>query len=155
MAWARSRGTALVLVAQRPRNGANVEIPDPGELVAYNSEAIGMLITENTRGQPAVWKQESMKKSIGTALRSPANRVVCPANELPELRARLGQNDCPRAILDSHLIDSTAHQYLVAGDLQSFFEHRREVIIEAEKRWAKERGGTVQFLPDSRTYAKG
>ncbi|WP_438009477.1 DUF262 domain-containing protein [Sorangium sp. So ce321] len=153
MAWARSRGTALVLADQRPRDGQNRPFNDPFTLVARGSDNIGMLIAQGAEGVPVFIRRQAKHKHLSTALRSPANRVVCPPHELPELRAALLRGDCPVELLRSHLVDETAHEALVLGDLEEFFERRRTAILIAEKRWVEDRGGEVEILREPRTYA--
>ena len=156
MAWARSRGTALVLAAQEPRDALNEPFVNPHALVAHGSENLGMLLANGAEGLPqAVRKKVAKDKSLRAALRSPANRVVCPPEKLPELRAALFRPNGPEPLLSSHLIDSDAHEALLNGDLEAFFEARRTAIINAEARWVRERGGEVEILREPRTYARG
>lgn len=156
MAWARSRGTALVLADQGPRDAGDRPLPDPFSLIAHGSENIGMLIAEGAQGlPPSLRKRLATPKGLGAALRSPANRVVCPPEHLPELRAALFQPSCPREILRSHLIEPPAHAALLGEKLAPFFESRRAAIREAEKRWVAARGGKVSLSPEGRDYAEG
>ncbi len=156
MAWARSRGTALVLAAQEPRSVDDRLIPDPYALIARGTDGIGMLIAEGAEGLAApLLKRLTKQKLPGAALRSPANRVVCPPEQLPGLRKELFQGSCPTAILRSHLVDVEAHAALVDGDLDTFFERRRSAILEAETRWVEDHGGKVDLRAEPRTYAQG
>jgi Protein of unknown function DUF262 len=156
MNWARSRGTALVLADQGPKDGNDQVIPNPCALIARSRDGIGMLVAEGAQGLPAsLLKRLSRKKFSGAALRSPANRVVCPSKQLPELRNVLFQGNCPQTILQSHLIDDDAYAALIADDLNAFFEHRRKAILNAEKQWVKARGGKVKLSLEPRTYAEG
>ena len=153
MAWARSRGTALVLAAQRPRDASEREIPDPAALAAQGTENVGMLIAEGAAGLPVDWIRRHLKgQKLGTALRSPANRVICPPGQLPALRTALLQFKCPAEICNSHLITGDAHMSLVAGNLSDFFEARRGAILEAERSWVVARGGTVDLRAEPRDY---
>jgi hypothetical protein len=156
MAWARSRGTALVLADQQPRSGDNGVIPDPYALIARGSDGIGMLIAQGAQGLHASLLEQLAKKNrLEAALRSPANRVVCPAEQLPTLRTVLLQESCPETILRSHLVDAEAHTALVGGDLEAFFERRRVAIRDAEMSWVERRGGKVDLGAEPRTYAQG
>lgn len=156
MAWARSRGTALVLAAQGPRDAEGDPFVRPGALVARGSESLGMLLADGAAGLPTlVRKKVAADARLKVALRSPANRVVCPPEELPALREALFRPNCPQALGESHLIDAGAHAALVAGDLEGFFESRRGAIIAAEKRWVEERGGKVEIHREQRAYAEG
>lgn len=156
MAWARSRGTALVLADQQPRNGDNSVIPDPYALIARDSDGIGMLIAQGAQGvQASLLEQLAKKNRLDAALRSPANRIVCPAEQLPALRTVLFQESCPETILRSHLVDIEAHAALVNEDMEAFFERRRAAIRDAETRWVERRGGKVDLGPEPRTYAQG
>ena len=156
MAWARSRGTALVMAGQMPRNGDDKAIQDPCALIARGSDGIGMLIAEGAQGVPLLLlKQLAKETRLDAALRSPANRVVCPPQHLPKLRARLFQDDCPETILRSHLVDHEAHTALIRGDMETFFERRRIAILEAETRWVETRGGKVDLRAEPRAYAQG
>lgn len=156
MGWARSRGTALVLASQGPRDGENESIPDPRVLVAHGTDNLGMLLADGADGLP-VWirRKVTAEKRLKAALRSPANRVVCPPAALPRLREALLLLDCPENIRVSHLIDDGAHSALLDGNLDEFFERRRTSIINAEKRWVEERGGTVEILREQRKYTDG
>jgi hypothetical protein len=80
---------------------------------------------------------------------------VCPPEELPELRAALFRPACPETIRGSHLIEPGAHDTLLAGNLEGFFESRRAAILTAEERWVRDRGGEVEILREPRTYAEG
>lgn len=154
MAWARSRGTALVLAAQAPRTAGGVRLEDSYALIAQGSENLGMLLAQNGDGLPATLRYRLKAKTLATALRSPANRVVCPPQDLPALRRCLFQANCPSEILQSHLIDEETHRALLGSDLETFFEGRRATILEAEKRWASERGGAVDIRREFRSYAQ-
>jgi hypothetical protein len=155
MAWARSRGTALVLADQKPRAGDNRPFDDPFALIAHGSENIGMLIAQGAEGIQASVRKQITHKHLATALRAPANRALCPPHELPRLREALFRDACPEAILCSHLVDKAAHDALVRGDLETFFERRRAAILDAEKRWVETRGGEEEILREPRTYAQG
>ena len=154
MIWARSRGTALVLAAQRPRDSNGQELPDPHRLLADGNENIGMMLARGGEGL-----SESLLSSIarlkGIELQSPANRVVCPPAEMPALRRRLLAVDTPPELRESHLIDEVAHRALLRADLGEFFERRRTLILDAEKRWVEERNGSVDIVRDQRTYSQG
>ncbi len=153
LAWARSKGTALVLAAQRPRLANGTLIEAPSSLVYTGSDDVGILLARGGGGLPS----DVMGKLSGldAALRSPANRVVCPAVELPALRAQLLAPDCAPEIYQSHLIDAEAHGFLVRRDLESFFERRRELICAAEEQWVREHGGDVQVVREKRKYSQG
>ncbi len=154
MAWARSRGTALVLAAQKPTDSLGRPLHDPFALIARGTDNVGMLLApgaEVIRGT----RERLKRKQLKTALRSPANRVVCPPDELPRLRAALFHGTCPDALLRGHLVDQEAHRALRSGDLETFFERRRTAILDAEKAWVEERGGVVEILREPRTYAQG
>ena len=113
-----------------------------------------MLLADGADGLPQrVRKQVAMDKRLKVALRSPANRVVCPPEALPRLRAALFQPDCPETLRRSHLIEADAHAALLAGDLGGFFESRRAAILAAEERWVQERGGKVDIVRQEREYA--
>jgi Protein of unknown function DUF262 len=156
MAWARSRGAALVLAAQRPRDAEDKLFPSPHELVARGTDNLGMLLADGAEGLPASFrKQAATDRRLKVALRSPANRVVCPPEELPRLRGALLRPDCPEALRRSHLIEPEAHDALLSGNLEGFFEFRRTAIIAAEDRWVQDRGGKVEILREPRTYAEG
>jgi len=156
MAWARSRGTALVLANQQPRDGVDASFLDPYALVAQGSVHLGMLLANGAEGlPPSARKSISTNKRLQVALRSPANRVVCPPEALPRLRERLFSAECPVSILRSHLISDEAHASLQHEDFEDFFEHRRTAILAAERAWVKEHGGEVELLPEPRTYAQG
>lgn len=153
MAWARSRGTALVLANQQPTDAHGRPFPDPFTLIAQRSENVGMLLVVGADGVRGV--REGLKlRQLKTALRSPANRVVCPPDQLPALRAALFQDTCPDALLRGHLVDEEAHRALRRGDFESFFERRRIAILDAEKRWVEACGGVVEILKEARTYAQ-
>jgi hypothetical protein len=156
MAWARSRGTALVLAAQSPCGPNGDAFVDPAELVAHGTDHLGMLVAEGADGLPG-WVVERLKKSRGpsAALRSPANRFICPPIILPVLRRAIFRADCSKAILDGHLIRASAHRALIGQDLDTFFEDRREAILEAEKRWVEDRKGEVEIVPYPRRYSEG
>lgn len=156
MAWARSRGTALVLAAQAPRDSKDHPFPDPYALVARGSENVGMLLADGAHGIPTRWlSRVTAGKQPGAGPRSPANRIVCPPDKLPELRAALFYEACPEEILRSHLIDREAHVALVGGEFETFFERRRSAILEAERSWVETRGGQVEILREPRLYAEG
>lgn len=146
MAWARSRTTALVLAGNAPRDGRGALIVDPLSLIAHRHEAVGMFVVKG---------MSSALRASPVALRSPANRMVCPPELMPGLRTKLFQRDCPVEILQSHLIDKEAHEALCAHDLETFFERRRAAILDAERRWVEARGGTVDLQLDPRLYAQG
>ncbi|XXY46466.1 DUF262 domain-containing protein [Sorangium sp. So ce269] len=156
MAWARSRGTALVLAAQGPRDAGDKPFANPGVMVARGTDNLGMLLADGAEGLPAsLRKRVATNRLLKVALRSPANRVVCPSEALPSLRAALLRPDCPEGIRRSHLISANAHAALLASELEDFFELRRDAIIAAEERWVQERGGKVDILREPRTYAAG
>ena len=156
MAWARSRGTALVLAAQAPLDAEGEPLANPALLVARGSENLGMLLADGAVGlPPVVRKNAATDKRLAVALRSPANRVVCSPSELPKLRAALFRPDCLETVRRSHLVEREAHDALLAGDLAAFFEHRRAAIIAAEERWVKACGGKVKIQREQRTYAEG
>jgi hypothetical protein len=154
LGWARSKGTALVLAAQQPRLASGLPIEAPSSLVYTGSDHVGMLLASGARGLPpdVVGK---LHPRLEAALRSPANRVVCPAAESPALRERLLASECPPEIYQSHLLDAEAHQLLVRRDLEPFFERRRELICLAEERWVEEHGGDVQVVREQRKYSQG
>jgi hypothetical protein len=52
-------------------------------------------------------------------------------------------------------VDKEAHDALVRGELETFFERRRTAILDAEQRWVKARGGEVEILREPRNYAQG
>lgn len=156
MAWARSRGTALVLAAQEPRGEDGVPLLEPHGLVAKGTVNVGMLLASGAEGLPRLsHKGVFNDKRLQVALRSPANRVVCPPEELPKLRERLFNPSCPESILRSHLIDAEAHAALLRQDFEGFFERRRDAIIDAELSWVRARGGEVEILREQRSYAQG
>ncbi len=156
MRWARSRGTALVLSSKGPRDGNNEPIVAPGVLIANEPDGIGRLVAAGAEGlPPELLARATKQKNLATALRSPANRFVCPPAQLPALRQTLLQSNCPPLILTSHLIDSEAHAKLLSGDLLGFFERRRQAILDAEKRWVEAHGGKVELIPQNRTYEQG
>ena len=156
MAWARSRGTALVLAEHEPRDGNGSVIPDRYELIARGTDGIGMLIAAGAQGLPALLlKRLAKEKHLDAGLRSPANRIVCPPESLPRLRTAFFQEDCSETILRSHLVDAEAHVAFVNGDLDTFFECRRSAILKAETLWVEARGGKVDLRPEPRTYAQG
>lgn len=155
MAWARSRGTALVLADQKPGDGQGQPFDDPFALVARGTDNVCMLIAQGAEGISVSARKQIKDRRLATALRSPANRVVCPPHELPRLRAALFSDACPEALLRSHLVEKGAHEALVHGALQDFFELRRVAILDAEERWVEARGGKVEVLRDPRTYAQG
>lgn len=154
MAWARSRGTALVLAEQQPASAEGRPF-DAFALIAQGSENVGMLLAATAEGLPMEVRHLLRSKRYATALHAPANRVVCPARELPALRAALFRSDCPDTILRSHLFDPEIHSALCQHELDTFFELRREAIIAAERRWVQERGGAVEIHKEGRTYAQG
>jgi len=154
MAWARSRGTALVLVAQEPQDAEGRPF-EAARLAAQGTENVGMLIAEGAPGISKEWNNQHVRgKKLMTALRSPANRVICPPALLPALRARLLDRACPLEILASHLIGEEARHALCSGDLSHFFECRRTAILEAERMWVEGRGGTVRLIPEARRYVE-
>jgi hypothetical protein len=155
MAWARSRGTALVLAAQQPTDAQGQPLNDPFASISHGSDNVGMLLAIGAEGIPAHVRKHLKSKQLATALRAPANRVVCPPQELPALRTALFQDDCPEALLRGHLVDEEAHRALKCGELETFFERRRMTILDAEKRWVEARGGVVEILREPRTYAQG
>jgi hypothetical protein len=155
MAWARSRGTALVLAAQGPRDSQDRPFNDPSSLISLGSDNVGMLIAQGGDGIPEFVRKQIKSKQLATALRSPANRVVCPPHELPRLRTAFFSDACPEALLRSHLVDEAAHGALMHGDLATFFERRRAAILDAEKLWVMTRGGAVDILREPRTYVQG
>ena len=71
------------------------------------------------------------------------------------LRAALFQETCPDALLRGHLVNPEAHRALRDGELEAFFERRRQAIVDAEKRWVEARGGAVTIHLERRTYAQG
>lgn len=156
MAWARSRGTALVLADQAPRDGHDNSVHDPYALVARGTDGIGMFIAD---GGGAIvtssLRQLARENRGGAALRSPANRMVCPPEALPALRSALFQASCPDTILRSHLVTIEAHDALIRGELEEFFERRRVAIQEAETLWVQRRAGNVDLRAEPRTYAQG
>lgn len=154
MAWARSRGTALVLADQKPTDGGGRPFDDPYTLIARGSENLGMLLTQGAAGIPAQVRKRLDDKHLAVALRSPANRVVCHPYELPVLRTALFQSACPEALLHGHLVDEAARDALVRGDLETFFERRRAAILDAEKRWVEALGGVVEIIHEQRTYVQ-
>jgi len=153
MAWARSRGTALVLAAQTPRSGTGDVMDDAPRLVSFGTENLGILVAERSENLPSWAAQRLKRKGLSAALRSPANRVICPPEELPRLREAIFSPDCSLEILQSHLIDASAHQALVAEDLTAFFECRRTAIITAEKQWVDDHGGHIEIVREQRGYA--
>lgn len=155
MAWARSRGTALVLAAQKPTDAQGRPFPDPFALISHGSENVGMLLAIGAEGIPARVRERLKSKQLATALRAPANRVVCPPRELPALRMALFQEPCSEALLRGHLVSEEARRALSSGDLDAFFEQRRLEILDAEKRWVEARGGAVDMLREPRTYTQG
>jgi hypothetical protein len=154
MAWARSRGTALVLAAQEPTDAQGRPFVDPFAMIARGSDNVGMLLAVGAEGTRGV-RDHLGSKQLKPALRSPANRVVCPPPELPALRGALFHDTCPDALLRGHLVDPEAHRALQRGELEVFFERRRTAILDAEKRWVEARGGEVKILREPRTYAQG
>jgi hypothetical protein len=155
MNGARSRGTALVLARQEPRDGNNQLIGEPSKLLAQNKENIGMLLIPGAKGIPAeINTKLKQDKTLAQALRSPANRVICPVEKLPELRAKFLQADCPEELLRSHLITKEAHQALLDEDLHTFFEARRQEIIKTEQKWLEDKGSTVKIVPEPYSYAQ-
>lgn len=154
MAWARSRGTALVLADQKPTDAQGQPFSDPYALIAHGTDNVGMLLAAGAEVGRVV-REHLKSKLLKTALRSPANRVVCPPHELPALRAALFQNACPDALLQGHLVAPDAHRALQRGELGEFFELRRTAILDAERRWVEARGGEVKILREPRTYAQG
>jgi len=123
-------------------------------MIAHGSDNVGMLLAAGAEVGRVV-RERLKSKQLKTALRSPANRIVCPPHELPALRLALFQDTCPDALLQSHLVDREAHRALQRGELESFFECRRTAILDAEKRWVEARGGEVKVLREPRTYAQG
>ncbi|MFO0611888.1 MAG: DUF262 domain-containing protein [Polyangiaceae bacterium] len=152
MAWARSRATAVVLADNRPTVGDGSPLPDPFALVARGTECVGMLIAPGAEGLPPAIRRNRNLKAMGSALRSPANRIVCPPSELIELRAWLFDDLCASNILASHLISASAHEALVDGDLETFFERRRQSIMQAEREWAAKHGAQIDLVPDPTSY---
>jgi hypothetical protein len=159
MSWARSRGTALVLAAQKPRYADGNEMVDPASLIAQGSENIGMLIAEGAAGLPD-WVRQYLRalkgRSLATALRSPANRVICPPSQLPALRG-LMLNQLSMLLFfgdvgKSHLVSDEAGRALGSRDLGGFFDARRRAILDAERQWVAERGGTVDLRAEPRGY---
>lgn len=148
LASARSKGTALVLAAKQPHLANGTPVSAPESLVYTGSEDVGTLVLRSSL-------EFSQADGLEVALRSPANRVVCPAPELPALRERLFAADCPREIYESHLLDAEAHALLVSRDLENFFERRRELIRLAEEQWVRDHGGEVQVVREERKYSQG
>lgn len=155
MIWARSRATALVLAARRPRRPSGRPIEDASRLVATDRESLGMFVARGGAGLPPRVRDAARDGSLGMALQSPANRVVCSAFELPDLREAVFTPGCDPEILESHLIDADAHAALLTGRLSEFFELRRARIIRAEEAWVRERGGAVEIQRDPRKYSDG
>jgi hypothetical protein len=156
MAWARSRGTALVLADQAPRDGRDNSVHDPYALVARGTDGIGMFIADGGGSIVTSSLRRLAKENRGgAALRSPANRMVCPPEALPALRTALFQASCPDTILRSHLVTIEAHAALIRGELEEFFERRRVAIREAETLWVQRRAGNVDLRAEPRTYAQG
>jgi Protein of unknown function DUF262 len=156
MAWARSLVTALVLADQEPRGGNGLPFGQPHALVSTGSEDVGMLIVAGGSGLPTAIEQLFASAPLrGAGLRSPANRVICPRTQLPELRRALFQSSCSADVLKSHLISEDAHAALLRGDIDQFFEARREAIREAEVRWVESRGGRIDLRREPRAYVDG
>lgn len=151
MRWERSKGTTLVLVDQCPRNGRDLSILNPHRLAAREGWAPAQIMTPEAAGMSF----GAIRKMTQTALRSPANRIICDFDDVVDLRSAFFHADCPASILRSHLITPEAHAALIAGDLETFFETRRHSIIEAERRWVEARGGQIDLRPEPRTYAQG
>ena len=152
---ARSRGTALILAQQEPRDAHNQPLQEPSKLLAQNKESIGALLAVGAKGLPTELNNKLRQdKDLVQALRSPANRVICPVEKLPELRAKFFQADCPEELLRSHLITKEAHQALLDGNLPAFFEARRQEIIKTEQEWLSEKGSTAKIVPEPYSYAQ-
>jgi hypothetical protein len=156
MGWARSLVAALVLADQEPRAGNGLPFAQPHALVSTGSEDVGMLIAAGGSGLPKAVEQRLASSAIrGAGLRSPANRVICPRAQLPELRRALFQSTCSADVLESHLISNDAHAALAQGYIDQFFELRRVTIREAELRWVENHGGRVDLRPEPRAYVEG
>ena len=155
MAWARSRGVALVLASHAPVGGDGEVIADPYAVLAEGTDSVGMLIAEGGAGIPFELSRTARVSRNSAALRSPANRVICPRDELPKLRQMFFDPECEARTLSSHLITAEAHRSLIRGDLDGFFEVRRVTIIDAERRWVIDRGGVLNLIAESRTYSQG
>jgi hypothetical protein len=121
---------------------------------ARDEDNVGMLLATGAEGIQKV-RERLESKQLKTALRSPANRVVCPPDELPALREALFRDTCPDTLLRGHLVDGEAHRALRHGELEDFFERRRVAILDAEKRWVEARGGEVKIRREPRTHAQG
>jgi hypothetical protein len=154
LGWARSLGTGLVLASKSPMFGDGTPIPIPHALVSKGSDAVGMLLAPNADGLPSD-VISGVKRLRGVGLRSPANRVICPEDRLPELRRSLLSVAAPAPILDSHLISGDAHSALIAGELDAFFELRRKDIWNAEKHWLNAFSGSGDFQDEPRRYSRG
>lgn len=155
MAWARSRGTALVLAAQGPTDALGEPYDSPRVLVSQGTDNLGMLLAQGGEGLRTSVRDRLKLKSLATALRSPANRFICPPIDLPAFRMQLFHESCPAALLKGHLVDTEAHRALRTGLFEDFFERRRTAILEAEKLWVEKLGGSVQILKEPREYAQG
>jgi Protein of unknown function DUF262 len=156
MRWARSLVTALVLADQEPMTGEGIPFLHPHALVSAGSDNVGMLIAAGGSGLPIAVEQLLVTSTIrGAGLRSPANRVICPRAQLPELRRGLFQGGCSADVLKSHLISEDAHAALLRGDIEQFFEARRDAIREAELRWVESRGGRIDLRREPRAYIDG
>ncbi len=154
MIWARSRGTALVLAAQGPTDTLGRRLPEPERLIATANENIGMLLARGADGLPAPVAAR-LKQLHGVELQSPANRFVCPPEQMASLRRTLFSEDCPDAVRVGHLVDPEAHRALLDGDLMAFFERRRNSILRAEESWVAEHGGHAEIVRDQRSYSQG
>lgn len=146
MAWARSRVTAIVLATHGPQDAKGSAIANPARTLAtQGTDAIGMFIHETANDLPLPIRMNLRQdQRLQDALQTPANRLVCPAEMLPQLRSQLWQADCPTAVRESHLIDKVAHDLLLAGSLSEFFNRRRAAILEAENRWLMSFGSSQQ-----------
>lgn len=132
--WGRPVVTAAILALQGPRQASGKAIPAPAEAVGQSGKDWypRLLAAAETGGSKS-----------GLHLTA-ANRIVCGPEHLAKLRGRIRQDDCPKAILRSHAIPAEAHQMLLKGDIDGFFEARFTRITALENAWLKSHGSSLR-----------
>ena len=151
MSWARSRVFGIALASAGPRGPNGDILAEPSRLLAQRSgAAIPQLIAPEGRDplSVALLHNPAARKMLAT----PANRVLCPAEMLPDLRREFARPDCDPGLARSHLIDTTALIALRTGDLSLFFEARRSAIRSIEGEWLRKLGSRIGVSTGPKAY---